>query len=317
MATINDIPQPNNCTNCDDLATKLCVIQTMIESIPPLGGGQVPYTDADRCNSMDELPSFQEMSQAIFDVLECFIWQYCNLFCDNVWDCLEADIGRFCGLVTQCVTPFSCTDVDDCLLAKPISNVTSIFGVACDGTIVRNELAPAILPLAISLPPTIVENPYTDPTWTFGGAGPYGNFANKTFNTTVFDISNLPAPCPGYSYYAEVTNNWDFAFQDLGVPTGSWVYGYNGLQTFVNGNGLAGGGGSPLNAGTFIMSPTGGQWAPTNITTGLYKIVHGANTVNTKLIVNKTESPGGNTAQKTHVFTPQSVQIIIHYAKDI
>lgn len=317
MATIADIPQPTNCTNCDDLATKICDLQTLIEAIPPIGGGQVPYTDADRCNEMDELPSFQEMSQAIFDVLECFIWQYCNLFCDNVWDCLESDLARFCILVNQCITPFTCDDMDDCLQAKSLSSVVSTFGISCGGEVVKTELAPSILPLTVALPPTIVENPYTDPSWTFGGAGPYGNFATKTFNTTTFDISTLPAPCPGYSYYAEVLNNWDFAWQDLGAPTGPWVYGYNGQQTFVNGNGVAGGSGAPLNAGTYMMSPTGGHWGPTTFSKALYKVIHGVNTVNTKFIVNKTESPGGNTATKMHVFTPQSIQVIIHYTKDV
>lgn len=293
MATINDIPQPIDCVDCNSLATKICELQTLIEAIPDVGGGLVPYTDADRCNPMDELPSFEEMSQAILNVLECFIWIYCN-------------------------TPqFDCDDMDDCLLAKQPANLVSVFGIACDGTIAKSELAPAILPLSVSLPPTIVENPYTDPTWTFGGAGPYGNFATKTFNTTTFDISTLPAPCPGYSYYAEVLNNWDFAWQDLGAPTGPWVYGYNGQQTFVNGNGVAGGSGAPLNAGTYMMSPTGGHWGPTTFSKALYKVVHGVNTINTKFIVNKTESPGGNTATKMHVFTPQSIQVIIHYTKDV
>lgn len=329
MATINDIPQPDNCSNCDDLATKLCELISLIETIPPCGAGQVPYTDCDRCHPQDELPSFEEALTTIKNILECLIWQYCNLFCERVFECLEADPSRLCTIITPCVSALianalnsllirNCADVVSCLTATPQTNLasTGTFAKACDGSLVVTDIIPSthIYPVQ-SLPATIVENPYTNPTWTFGGAGPYGNFAFKTFNIFNFDISAiLPAPCAGYKYYAYIVNNWDFAFTDLGVPTGSWVYGYNGMQTFVNGSGGIGAG-IPLNAGTFLMSPTGGQWAPTESNNIYYELNYGNNSIDTKLIVNKTESPSGNTAQKTHTFTPQKLQIVIFYGK--
>ena len=239
--------------------------------------------------------------------------------CNFIRTCFSAgtNISIVDGVISSTVPPFSCADAVNCMVTRPVENVSSqkILGLNCSGGLVLADgfqnWKKTVSPLG-----TFFDTPGTA-GWTTGTLGASGNFAIKTYAMGSFDISDLPVLCAGEHYEADIYTHLDFNYADpntpLPGPTDAW--GYNSIQILVNGQ--PGYNGTNLSGGNWFMGTTGGYYGPTPHITSRFVLNYGINNLDLSVgISGKSRTGGVNVVNRPHKLLQNQVQIMVYKVKD-
>ena len=290
-----------NNENCTTLEDKLKALSILLNTIPPSGGGLVPYTDADRCGGNDALPSFFEMNEAIGNVVCSLACILCNLdICTQVESCL-AGID-LCPFVSACLPNLPSSGSN--------SAIQGVLARDCGGSIVLAQTVASKIQIPMGNIGDFQTTPYSDPTWTqlpLSGAG--GTYTSKIIQIGTFDLSSYPAACAGYKWVASINNQLDHIPSFALGPVFPQEEGYTGLQTFVNGAG--GFNGPNLVGGVWIHRGGARAYGPTLSHHNYYDVVNGVNTITMQ--VSTTRS--GTSYNELAEFGDHQIQIFVEQIK--